>query len=193
MVAWIRSKLAYANVMATVAVFLALGSGAYAAASLPQGSVGSKQIKRNAVNSAKVKNHSLLARDFRAGQLPRGERGPMGAAGPLGAQGPAGTAFAFAHVNGDGTLNASTSKGIASVTKSTGNLGEYCLTVTATPKVAIASGDGNQGGNVIAQPNLATGPDITTGACPQGTNAIVVVTTGNQTLIDHAFYVLFDK
>ena len=44
----IRSRLSYANVMATIAVFLALGGGAYAA-SLKRNSVGPKQLKPNAV------------------------------------------------------------------------------------------------------------------------------------------------
>jgi hypothetical protein len=43
----LRQRMTYANVMATVAVFLALGGGAYAA--LKRNSVGSKQIKPNAV------------------------------------------------------------------------------------------------------------------------------------------------
>jgi hypothetical protein len=83
----VRSGLTYANVMATIAVFLALGGGAYAALSLPKNSVGSKQIKRNAVNSSKVKNRSLLAADFKAGQLPAGPQGLQGLQGVQGIQG----------------------------------------------------------------------------------------------------------
>lgn len=44
----LRSWLTYANVMATIAVFLALGGGAYAI-TLKRNSVGSKQIKPDAV------------------------------------------------------------------------------------------------------------------------------------------------
>lgn len=89
----IRTSLTYANVMATVAVFLALGGGAYAATQLPKNSVGTKQIKNNAVNSAKVKDGTLLAKDFRAGQLrsgPQGARGPQGLRGQTGQTGPPG-------------------------------------------------------------------------------------------------------
>jgi hypothetical protein len=84
------SGLSYANVMATIAVFLALGGGAYAAMKLPRKSVGSPQLKANAVNSAKVKNRSLRAVDFKAGQLPSGpagDRGAQGSPGPKGDQG----------------------------------------------------------------------------------------------------------
>ena len=86
----IRNSLSYANVMATVAVFVALGGGAYAAATLPKNSVGTKQLKNNAVVASKVKNGSLTARDFRSGQLPRGAQGPPGLTGQKGDTGPAG-------------------------------------------------------------------------------------------------------
>jgi hypothetical protein len=39
------------------------------------------------VNSAKVANFSLLAQDFKAGQLPAGPAGPQGAPGPEGPEG----------------------------------------------------------------------------------------------------------
>ena len=73
-----RRHLTYANVMATIGVFLALGGGAYAAAKLPGNSVGAKQIKTGAVGSTEVKNRSLKAGDFKGG-LPQGPRGPAGA------------------------------------------------------------------------------------------------------------------
>jgi hypothetical protein len=57
-----------------------------------RGSVGNKQLKRNAVTSLKVKDRSLLARDFKAGQLPQGagaqrRKGDKGEAGAAGAAG----------------------------------------------------------------------------------------------------------
>lgn len=75
-----------------LALFVALGGTSYAAANLPKNSVGSAQIKRGAVATTDVKDRSLLARDFRPGQLPAGSRGATGAAGPAGATGPAGPA-----------------------------------------------------------------------------------------------------
>ena len=50
----IHSSLTYANVMATVALFVALGGGAYAATALPSNSVGTKQLKNRAVTPAKA-------------------------------------------------------------------------------------------------------------------------------------------
>jgi hypothetical protein len=80
----LRPHLTYANVMATVAVFVALGGGAYAAVQLPKNSVKAKQIAKNAVRSPEVKNRSLRRIDFRRGSLPAGERGPQGEPGPVG-------------------------------------------------------------------------------------------------------------
>lgn len=56
----IRSRLSYANVMATIAVFVALGGGAYAATALPRNSVGTKQIKRSAVTKSKLARNAVL-------------------------------------------------------------------------------------------------------------------------------------
>ena len=67
----LRSRLTYANTMSTVAVFVALGGGAYAV-SVPRNSVGPQQLKPNAVTAAKVKNRSLVAADFKSGQLALG-------------------------------------------------------------------------------------------------------------------------
>ena len=86
-----RPKLTYANVMATIAVFIALGGASYAALKLPKNSVGAKQIKDNAVNGSKVANGSLAGQDFAAGQLPQGPQGPPGPKGDTGPQGPGGS------------------------------------------------------------------------------------------------------
>jgi hypothetical protein len=76
--------------VAFAALMVALGGTSYAIAQLPANSVGTKQLKKNAVNAAKVKDRSLLAKDFKSGQLPRGAQGPRGAAGPAGPAGPPG-------------------------------------------------------------------------------------------------------
>jgi len=94
----LRKGLSYANVMATIAVFIALGGSSYAAATLKKnsvhtaniakGAVTSPKIARNAVTSTKVKDGSLLPQDFKAGALPQGPKGDPGPPGP--ASGPAG-------------------------------------------------------------------------------------------------------
>ncbi|MDT7784339.1 MAG: hypothetical protein QOF58_2758 [Pseudonocardiales bacterium] len=59
-----RGRLTYSNVMATVAVFVVLGGTGYAAFSLPKSSVGTKQLKKNAVTSKKLDNGGVKLRDL---------------------------------------------------------------------------------------------------------------------------------
>src|SRR6266566_5608160 len=54
-----RVRPRYASVVATVALFVALGGGAYAATALPANSVGTRQLKKNAVVRAKIKNNAV--------------------------------------------------------------------------------------------------------------------------------------
>jgi Collagen triple helix repeat (20 copies) len=88
------TKLTYANVIATLALFLALGGGgAWAATTVAGNSIGTAQLKNRAVTAKKVSYGTLLAKDFKRGQLPTaGPTGPMGPAGPQGALGPKGSA-----------------------------------------------------------------------------------------------------
>ena len=55
----IKSRLTYANVVATIAVFLALGGGAIAAIKIPKKSVGAKQLKASAVTEPKIANNAV--------------------------------------------------------------------------------------------------------------------------------------
>lgn len=55
-----RPRLSYANVIATIALFVALG-GAAVAAGLPKNSVGANQIKKGAVSTAKLKRSAVTA------------------------------------------------------------------------------------------------------------------------------------
>ena len=92
----VRDRLTYANVISTIALFVALGGGAYAAVTLPKNSVGSKQIRAkavkrgelapkavttpkiapNAVTSAKVGSDKLTGLDIKEstlGQVPEAQ------------------------------------------------------------------------------------------------------------------------
>jgi hypothetical protein len=98
------ARLSYANVVATLALFIALGGSAYAATALPRNSVGSAQIRanavgpselrRNAVTSTEIRDSSVSLRDIAAGARSalRGSPGLQGPIGPAGPAGPAGTA-----------------------------------------------------------------------------------------------------
>ena len=93
----LRKRLTYANVMATLAVFIALGGASYAIIQLPKNSVKARQIAKNAVRAPEVKtggiaspeilDASLEAEDFKPGELPAGAQGPQGDRGPQGEQG----------------------------------------------------------------------------------------------------------
>jgi hypothetical protein len=90
----IRRRLTYANVAATLAVFLSLAGGAYAALTVTgknvkNNSLTGRDVRNGSLAGKDVKDRSLSASDFAAGQLPAGPRGPQG---PIGPQGPAGPA-----------------------------------------------------------------------------------------------------
>ena len=97
-----RSKLTYANVMATIAVFIALGGSSYAAFVLPRDSVGSKQIRKGAVRSSEIKDRSIALRDISRAtrNALRGKQGPQGVPGSPGAP----AAKYFAAVTGAGSF-----------------------------------------------------------------------------------------
>jgi hypothetical protein len=109
-----RFKLSYANVLSTLALFIALGGVSYAATQLPADSVGEDQIRVNAVGndelrgasvgtneirragvqSDNVRDGSLQCRDFAPGAPVCGgtQTGPTGATGTSGPTGPSGVA-----------------------------------------------------------------------------------------------------
>jgi hypothetical protein len=89
----LRCRLTYANVVATLALFLALGGAtAFAASQLGKNSVGSKQLRKNSVTAAKIKNGAVtqakIATSVQTAMMgARGPEGPQGAKGPVGPQG----------------------------------------------------------------------------------------------------------
>ena len=115
-----RPRLTYANVMATVAVFIALGGSSYAALR-----VTSRNVPKNALTGADIKNLTgkdvtnnsltgadvtdltsddvtngrLLAEDFLAGQLPKGDKGDKGETGDKGDTGDTGPTTAAANTD----------------------------------------------------------------------------------------------
>jgi hypothetical protein len=94
-----KPRLSYANLTATLALFLALGGTSYAAlqitgSNVKNGTLTGSDIKNESLKSGDVDNGSLLAKDFKSGQLPAGPAGPQGPEGPQGIQGPQGPAGA---------------------------------------------------------------------------------------------------
>ena len=70
----LREHLSYANVTATIAVFLALGGTSYAVLHIGSGdvtdnSLRSRDVRDNTLRSRDVRNHTLRARDLRRNGL----------------------------------------------------------------------------------------------------------------------------
>ena len=77
----VRRSLSYANVVASLALFVALGGSSYAAVAITgkdvrDGSLTGADIRNHSLTAADVKPGSLLASDFKPGQL----RGVVGGA-----------------------------------------------------------------------------------------------------------------
>jgi hypothetical protein len=166
----IRSSLSYANVVATMALFIGLGGASYAAVQLPKNSVGRAQIKANAITGSKVRNSTLTGADIKNRTLtpvdfsgsitgPAGPVGPVGPGGPAGPTGAAGTARAFGFVdNSSGTPSMQKAKGGVSVRRS-GN-GVFCITApgvdpTVTSMAATGSAKSGQFGIIFVGSGLA--------------------------------------
>jgi hypothetical protein len=67
---FLSGKPTYANVVATVALVVAMGGGAaYAATSLPKHSVGTRQIKGKAVTASKLANRAMVRRKVANGAI----------------------------------------------------------------------------------------------------------------------------
>jgi len=60
----IRNSISFANVVALLALFVALGGGAYAAVTLPANSVGTRQIRDGGVRSADIRNGTVAQQDL---------------------------------------------------------------------------------------------------------------------------------
>jgi hypothetical protein len=63
------SRINYANVVATIALLIALGGVGYAATKLPNNSVGTKQLRKGAVTSPKLAQGSVTGSKVKAGSL----------------------------------------------------------------------------------------------------------------------------
>src|SRR3954452_17963889 len=196
-----------------LALFLAMSGTAYAA-TLPRNSVGTAQLKPNAVTSAKVKNGSLRLSDFAHGQLPpslagpkgapgaAGPAGPGGAAGAPGAQGPPGldgSAVAAAVVETVGPVvgfAGAANFGFVTVTRNaTAGVGHYC--VGLSPALAPFVGLLAINVSAIQSPDITGAPvafqtEQDTATCPALQVGIVteVVTAAAVTPSDDVWFAL---
>jgi hypothetical protein len=100
---WNRFRISPAFPISLLALFVALGGIAVGKAT-----IGASDLKKNSVNSKKIKNHSIKKKDLAfditgipgapgapGAQGPSGTTGPAGPTGPGGATGPGGPGQAF--------------------------------------------------------------------------------------------------
>jgi hypothetical protein len=104
----LRARASYANVISTIALFVAMGGSSYAAITLTgrdvrDGSLTGHDIRNSSLTGVDVRNRSLTGLDLRSGtitkrnlaaplnkDLLRGRSGPTGPVGPSGPRGDAG-------------------------------------------------------------------------------------------------------
>jgi hypothetical protein len=147
-----------ANVIAYLALFVALGGTSVAATTtLKKNSVGATQIKTAAVGSSEIKNNAIKSVDVRNGELRAVDfrasdfaslKGATGAKGDKGDKGDAGTAVAYARVNADGSLDLTRSKGLTAANVERRSTSAYCfhdLPFTVHNAVATVEYDGGAG------------------------------------------------
>ena len=178
-------RATYANVMATIAVFIALGGSGYAAAkingkNIKNRSIAGAKLERSTLTGTEVKDGALRARDFKRNELPAGAPGRPGAPGPQGArglQGAPGTALAFARVFADGSLDDSRSKNVNSTSKArfrgSPTEGYYCIDATVAVNNVVAAVNAGSQANAYAQGLVGGGLPALSVECPNGTDATV--------------------
>ncbi len=146
MIARLHSKLSYANVISTLALFIALGGTSYAALTLPRNSVSSSQIRARAVGSSELRSRAVSSRHIRdraialrdisttaRGKL-RGVAGPTGPQGARGDFGPAGVAYRAAIHSGGGRV-----RGNSTTVTHDGATNEYRVGFAASMKDCVSA------------------------------------------------------
>ena len=168
MIRTVRAHLSYANVMASIAVFVALGGTSYALTQLPRDSVGSKQIRSKAVGASELRPATLRSRHIHNGSITlndlsartkRALRGATGSPGPTGPAGPPAAAFSTA-VNVIGVVTS----GDGVVNHPNGGSGLYGVRYDRdmTSCRAVATLSRVQGANPVLAPNGEITTDTTT-------------------------------
>lgn len=181
----IWKHLTFANVVACLALFVALGGVSYAAFRLPKNSVGAKQLKKGAVTPTK------LSRGSRATLTgPRGPTGPAGVQGPQGSKGdtgPAGSSLAYARIDELGKIDLGRSKGIGGMKVDSPETGLYCISnLPFELKSAIATTQGGQTSLNDIIGSYAPCPE------PQTQVSVSIWSTSASTKVGVPFMILFN-
>jgi hypothetical protein len=135
-------KLNYANVIATIALFVALG-GAAVAAGLPKNSVGTKQLKRGAVTTSDLRRGAVTAGKIAPKAVVAGKLGPNAVL-----PGNLGNGIITANKLSDGAVIASKIKNGA---VTTAKLGNDAVTAGKLDGSAVTTGKLNNGAVTTAK------------------------------------------
>jgi hypothetical protein len=137
--------------MATIALFVALGGTSYAALKIT-----GKQVKDNSLTGRDIKNlkspdvsnGSLLAKDFKGGELPQGPQGPQGLTGAPGE--PATTYFAYIRYTSTLSFDADYGSGVIGLERMSTGLFEVSFSRNVKNCVAHANpGTGAPDGGAV--------------------------------------------
>jgi hypothetical protein len=148
----ISKRLSYANVVSTLALFLAIGGAtAYAVNQLPPKSIGAKQLRPGAVTADKIRKHAVTAPKIEAGAIKNGKiaggavKEAKLANGSVSNTKLANEAVSTEKIKGDAVTGAQISESTLSQVPSANNANNATFAESANP-VAFAAVD--QEGNV---------------------------------------------
>jgi hypothetical protein len=206
----IKSRLTYANIMSSIAVFLILGgAGAYAAKKNTQ-KIGTTQLKSSAVTAAKIKNGAVVNSKLGNSAVSTDKLADGSVTNSKLAEGAVSTTklandsvtgekisestlaevpsansanpAVFAHVASSGVVDAANSKGLTSPNVSKGGVGIYCI---AVPSIAP------RGGQVTPERSagLVTAANLTVSGVASCAGKLQVETFVGAALTDLGFYV----
>jgi hypothetical protein len=165
-----RPRPTYANVVASLALFIALG-GAAVAAGLPKNSVGPKQIKRGAVTAKAIRRQAVTAGKIAPKAIVAGKLGPNAVLpGNLGA-GIIGTSKIAA--------SAVTAEKIKNNVVTTNKLNNKAVTAAKIAEKGVATG--NLAESAVTTGKLANGAVTAAKLAPEALNNVSPLKTG-QTL-----------
>ena len=171
MLSRLHAHLTFSNVVACLALFIALGSTSYAAIVIT-----GTNVKDSSLTGRDIRNRSLTSSDF-AGPLtgPRGPAGPAGQNGSTGGQGPAGPAGQNA-TGTKGETGATGAKGDAGATGANGDTGATGADGATGPAGAV-------GPSASAAAERTTSLSMNDGTSSEVLSASIVAPAGTAALV----------